>query len=217
MWKRCGIRRVPAFALACLVVCVAVFLTACGPDAPVVERATLWMDTVKHGDFTKYARGPGNLVAKVGGGMDAELFIPESQSFDLAVDQPVVIDTRNGTVEGRVSLIANQIERGTVKVIVEILADLPNGVRHGLSIDGKIEITTIDDVLYVGKPAHGRSKSEVGLFKLVEDGSAAVRVPVVLGESSVNLIEVLEGLEEGDEIILSDMSRYDMVDRVLLR
>jgi len=102
-------------------------------------------------------------------------------------------------------------------VTIELLGDLPEGSRPGLSIDAKIDVKTIEDVLYVGKPAFGQAGAEVGLFKIVEDGAAAVRVHVALGASSVNLIEVVSGLEEGDEIILSDMARYDAVDRVLLR
>ncbi len=103
-------------------------------------------------------------------------------------------------------------------VDIKLLMDkLPPGARPQLSVDGTVEIQRLSNVLYVGKPAYGQSNSQVGLFKVVEDGQYAVRVIVQLGLGSVNLIEVIQGLDEGDEVILSDMSRWDSVDRVRLR
>ncbi len=217
MWNMCRRPSFQTVALAGFVVALASLPSACGLDAPTVDRATLWMDTVKQGDLTIQARGPGSLQDVETGGMIATVSIPEAQSFDLAVDQRASVDTRNGIVEGRVASIADRIERGTISVTIELLGELPEGCRPGLSIDAEIDVKTIEDVLYVGKPAFGQAGAEVGLFRIVEDGAAAVRVHVAIGASSVNLIEVVSGLEEGDEIILSDMSRYDAVDRVLLR
>ena len=191
---------------------------ACGPGAPSVDRATIWFDTVKRGDFVRTVRGPGTLQETDAGGWVATLRVPESQSFDLAVGQRALIDIRDTDVEGQVAELAETIEQGTLAVRVELLGDVPQGARPRLSIDGRVELETIPDVLYLGKPAYGQANSTVALFKVVDDGRGeAVRVPVEFGPSSVNLIVVESGLEEGDEIILSDMSRWDTVDRVILR
>ncbi len=108
------------------------------------------------------------------------------------------------------------MQNGTVTVDVRLEGELPKEARPDLSVDGTIEIERLSDVLYVGRPAYGQANSLVGLFKVVDNGDAAVRVTVRLGRSSVNTIEVVEGLQEGDEVILSDMSAWDDHDRVRL-
>jgi HlyD family secretion protein len=163
---------------------------------------------------------PGTVLARVvnPNKLKAELRIPETQAKDIAVGQPAIVDIRTTTIPGEVTRIDPSASQGTVTVDVRLLVDkLPPGARPQLSVDGTVEITRLPDVLYVGKPAYGQSNSQVGLFKVVEDGQYAVRVTVELGLGSVNLIEVIQGLNEGDEVILSDMSRWDSVDRVRLR
>jgi HlyD family secretion protein len=162
---------------------------------------------------------PGMVLARVvePTRLKAELRIAQTQAKDIALQQIAWVDTRNGIIEGRVSRIDPAVEQGTVTVDVRLLDDLPPGARPDLSVDGRIEIEKLDDVLYMDRPAFGQAESTVGLFKLIDDGSLAVRVNVRLGRSSVNEIEVVEGLSEGDEVILSDMSRYDAVDRVRIR
>jgi len=163
---------------------------------------------------------PGTVLARVvqPDKLKAELRIPETQAKDIQVGQKATIDIRTDTIPGRVSRIDPAAQQGTVTVDVELLADsLPEGARPQLSVDGTVEITRLDDVLYTGKPAFGQSNSTVSLFKVTEDGTHAVRTTVELGLASVNLIEVVDGLEEDDRVILSDMSRYDSVDRVRLQ
>ena len=163
---------------------------------------------------------PGTVLARVvnPNRLKAELRIPETQARDILVGQAAVIDIRTATIPGEVTRIDPSASEGTVTVDVKLLADeLPPGARPQLSIDGRIEIQRLADVLYVGKPAYGQSNSKVGLFKLIDDGQYAERVTVELGLGSVNLIEVMDGLAEGDEVILSDMSRWDAVDRIRLR
>jgi HlyD family secretion protein len=149
--------------------------------------------------------------------LQAELQIPETQARDVQIGQLVNVDTRNGIVEGRVTRIDPAVQSGTVQVDVELVGDLPNGARSGLSVDGTIEIERLEDVLYVGRPTYGQPHSTVGLFKLTDDGSTATRVPVELGRSSVNTIEIVSGLEEGDSVILSDSSQWDDADRISLQ
>jgi HlyD family secretion protein len=162
---------------------------------------------------------PGTNLARVADPkkLKAEIKIPETQAKDVAIGQKAAIDTRNGVVKGQVSRIDPSVQNGTVTVDIELLDPLPLGSRPDLSVDGTIEIENLRDVLYVGRPVHGQSESIVGLFKLVEDGSEAVRINVKLGKNSVNTVEILQGLQVGDKVILSDMSNWDRFDRVRLR
>ncbi len=162
---------------------------------------------------------PGGNLARVADPkkLKAEIKIAETQAKDVASGQKATIDTRNGVVKGHVSRIDPSVQNGTVTVDVAIEDALPQGARPDLSIDGTIELENLKDVLYVGRPVHGQSDSTIGLFKLVDDGSEAVRVSVKLGRSSVNAIEILQGLKAGDRVILSDMSAWDAFDRIRLR
>jgi multidrug efflux pump subunit AcrA (membrane-fusion protein) len=161
---------------------------------------------------------PGTTLAKVvdPARLKAELKIPETQAKDIQVGQAVSIDTRNGVVAGRVSRIDPAVQEGTVTVDVALEGTLPRGARPDLSVEGTILIEHLSDVTYVGRPAFGQPNSTVGLFKLAEGGKEAVRVQVKLGRASVNTVHVLEGLKVGEEVVLSDMSRWDGFERVRL-
>jgi len=162
---------------------------------------------------------PGAELARVAGQdrLKAVVRVPETQARDVALGLPVVVDTRNGTVKGRVSRIDPGAQGGTVAVDVAIEGVLPRGARPDLSVDATIEIERLPNVLYVGRPADGSSEATVGLFVLGPDGHTATRTPVQLGRGSVNTIEVLSGLKVGDQVILSEMSRWDAVARVRLQ
>jgi HlyD family secretion protein len=162
---------------------------------------------------------PGTNLARVADPkkLKAEIKIAETQAKDVTIGQPATIDTRNGIVKGLVSRIDPSVQNGTVTVDVQIIEPLPQGARPDLSVDGTIELENLRDVVYVGRPVHGQSDSTIGIFKLVEDGSEAVRINVKLGKSSVNTMEILDGLRPGDKVILSDMSAWDAVDRIRLR
>ena len=154
--------------------------------------------------------------------LKAEIKIAETQAKDIALGQSASIDTRNGVVPGHVSRIDPSVVAGTVTVDVALDASLPAGARPDLSVDGTIEIENLKDVLFVGRPVHGQANSTIGIFKTVcatcpLNDTEAVRVNVKLGRSSVNTIEVVDGLKVGDRVILSDMSAYDNVDRIRLR
>jgi HlyD family secretion protein len=161
---------------------------------------------------------PGTNLARVARPekLKAELRIPETQAKDVVVGQRASIDTRNGVVEGRVVRVAPSVQDGTVIVDVALTGALPQGARPDLSVDGTIEIEKLENVLYVGRPAYGQANSKVELFKLVEGGKQAVRVPVQLGRSSVNTIEIVSGLNAGDQVILSDTSAQDGHDKIRL-
>jgi len=148
------------------------------------------------------------------GKLKAVLRIPETQAKDVTLGQPAAIDTRNGIVKGRVARIDPAVQNGTVTVDVLLEGELPRGARPDLSVDGTIQVERLDDVLHLGRPAYGQANSSVGLFKLVEEGGAAVRTPVRLGRTSVNTVEILGGLQPGDKVIISDMSRWDAYERV---
>lgn len=162
---------------------------------------------------------PGMTLAVVvqPGRLKAVLRIPETQAKDVALNQRVAVDTRNGIIPGRVMRIDPAVQNGTVTVDVALEGELPAGARPDLSVDGTIEVERLSDVLYVGRPAYGQAESTVGLFKLDLDGKSAIRIPVRLGRSSVSTIEVVDGLQPGDVVILSDMSALDAVDRVRIK
>jgi HlyD family secretion protein len=161
---------------------------------------------------------PGTMLAKVvqPNHLMAELKIPETQARDVQIGQPAVIDTHNGTVNGNVMRVDPAVQNGTVTVDVKLTGELPQGARPDLSVDGTIDLERLDNVLYVGRPAFGQENSTISLFKIDPDGKGAVRVPVKVGRASVNSIQILEGLKEGDTVILSDMSRNDSTDRIRL-
>ena len=148
--------------------------------------------------------------------LKAEVKIAETQAKDIQINQKAVIDTRNGTVEGHVVRVDPAVEQGTVRVDVTIDGELPKGARPDLSVDGTIELERLNDVIYVGRPAFGQENNTVGIFKLVSGTAEAVRTPVKLGKSSVNTIEILNGLQPGDQVILSDTSAWDAHERIRL-
>jgi HlyD family secretion protein len=162
----------------------------------------------------------GTILAKVvqPEHLQAELKIPETQAKDIIVGQKAEIDTHNGILKGSVSRVDPAVLAGTVTVDVKLELDgpRPTGLRPDLSVDGTITQERLENVLYVGRPAFGQEKSAVGMFKIDPDGKTATRIKVDLGRSSVNTIEILGGLKEGDRVILSDMSRYDTQTQIKL-
>jgi HlyD family secretion protein len=148
--------------------------------------------------------------------LKAQVKIAETQAKDIQINQKASIDTRNGVVEGHVTRVDPAVEQGTVTVDVAIDGELPKGARPDLSVDGTIELERLDNVVYVGRPAFGQENNTVGMFKLVPNSSEAVRTPVKLGRSSVNTIEIVSGLQPGEQVILSDTSSMDAHDRIRL-
>jgi HlyD family secretion protein len=148
--------------------------------------------------------------------LKAALQIAETQARDIQIGQPASVDTHNGVIPGHVTRIDPSVVNGTRTVDVELDGALPPGAVPQLSVDGTIDLERMKDVLYVGRPALGNEDSTLSLFKIDADGKGGTRVPVKVGRASVNEIQVLEGLNEGDTVILSDMSRWDNVDRIRL-
>jgi HlyD family secretion protein len=163
---------------------------------------------------------PGTNLARVAdpGRLKAELKIPETQAKDIQPGQVANVDTRNGIVVGRVVRIDPSVQNGTVTVDVSFDGPLPKatGARPDLSVDGTVELERLAEVLKVGRPASGQENSAIGLFKLQPDGTAT-RVQVKLGRTSVNEVEIVSGLNAGDQVILSDMTNWDAVDRIKLQ
>jgi HlyD family secretion protein len=161
---------------------------------------------------------PGTNLARVADPrkLKAEIKIAETQAKDIAIGQKASIDTRNGIVSGSVSRVDPSVQNGTVTVDVELPGILPGGTRPDLTVDGTVELENLKDILFVGRPARGQPETTVGLYKLVGDGSEAVRVNVKLGRASVNSVEVLQGLSAGDTVILSDMTNWDSYERIRL-
>jgi multidrug resistance efflux pump len=162
---------------------------------------------------------PGTMLAKVvqPNHLMAELKVAETQARDVQIGEPASVDTHNGVIAGSVMRVDPGVQNGTVTVDVKLVGDLPKGARPDLSVDGTIDLERLDNVLYVGRPAFGQENSTISLFRLDGDGRDATRVPVKVGRASVNSIQVIEGLHEGDTVVLSDMSRWDNTDRIRLQ
>jgi HlyD family secretion protein len=160
---------------------------------------------------------PGSNLARVADPsvLKAELRIAETQTKDIRIGQYAEVDTRNGRVKGKVSRIDPASSNGTVGVDIMLEGALPPGARPDLSVDGEVRLEELNNIIYVGRPAFGQENSSVSLFKVGPDGEA-VRTTVKLGRSSVNTIEIVDGLQPGDQVILSDMSTYDEYQRVRL-
>ena len=182
---------------------------------PVVDRSTIWMDTVRVADMQRAVRGLGTLTSNTA----AEVKIAESQAKEIQPGQAAKIGFRNrkDVVAGQVERVRPGVANGTITVDVRVEGALPSGVDPAEPVDGLIEIERLGHVVCVGRPVFGQEESQVMLFRVEPDGQSAVKKKVQFGRSSVNVIEIRGGLQPGDRIILSDMSAYDGVDRVTLR
>jgi HlyD family secretion protein len=161
---------------------------------------------------------PGTNLARVADPtrLKAEIQIAETQAKDVLIGQSADVDTRNGIAHGTVSRVAPSVTNGTVTIDVALPGDLPQGARPDLSVDGVVELEHLSDVVYVGRPAFGQEHSTTGIFVLDSDGVYATKAQVQLGRSSVSTIEIVQGLQPGDKVILSDMSQWDSHDRIKL-
>jgi HlyD family secretion protein len=162
---------------------------------------------------------PGLNIARIAdpASLKAELKIAETQIKDVRVGQPARVDTRNGVIEGQVSRIDPAAREGTFTVDVSFTGELPGSARPDLSVDGTIELERLTNVLYVGRPAFGQGQQTVGMFRLGPDGQEATRVTVRLGRNSVSNIEIVDGLREGDQVIISDTSTMDNYKTIRVR
>jgi HlyD family secretion protein len=148
--------------------------------------------------------------------LKAQIKIAETQARDILIGQTASIDTRNGVIPGKVVRVDPSVQNGTVTVDVQLEGVLPRGARPDLSVDGTIELERLDDVLYVGRPVQAQAESTIGIFKVIDGGAVAVRVPVKVGHTSVSTVEILQGLQPGDTVILSDMSAWDSHEKIRL-
>lgn len=162
---------------------------------------------------------PGLNIARVAdpASLKAVLRIPETTIKDVRIGQTVLVDTRNGVIQGTVSRIDPAAREGTFEVDASLAGPLPASARPDLSVDGTIELERLKDVLKLGRPAFGQANQTIGMFVLTADGSEAVRQPVRLGRNSVSTVEILDGLKEGDKVIISDTSAQDSYNRIRLR
>ncbi len=182
---------------------------------PVVKLDTVWMETVKQGDMKLQVRGSGRLTS----GHSAALKVPATQMQDVRQGEPVVIAfrSRKETFGGKVGVVHPEVANGAMTVDIVIDDALPAGINLQEPVDGIITVGTLTNVVYVGRPASGGSNSRVLLFKLEPDGHSAKKVPVEFGAASVNLIEIKSGLQPGDKVIISEMSKYDGVAAIVLK
>lgn len=185
---------------------------------PNVDYDSIWTDTVKRGPMSLQVRGLGVLVrADNSSGLVAKVSLPATMTRDVRPNETAIIDAGQGKGSAKGHVVGvNGSSGDTSLVFVAADTPLPAGINAGTNVDVVVDIERLDNVLYIHRPAHGPANTTVSLFKISADGLEATRVNVKLGRMSVNTIEVLEGLKEGDKIILSDLSPYDHVDRVRL-
>jgi len=190
-----------------------------GPvDIPDVDRSTIWIDTVKKGTMLRQVRGLGALAhAEGSANLFARIVLPEAITVDVRPGQSAVVDTQKGLVKGHVSRVSATPSSGTRSVEIALDNAVPAGVGAGAGIDGMIDIEELKNVVNVGRPVHVGPDSATTVFRLTVGGAQAERVSVTFGRASVQMIEVLEGLKVGDQIILSDMSNWDKFDRIRLK
>ena len=162
---------------------------------------------------------PGFNMARVAdpASLKAVLRVAETQISGVRIGQPVIVDTRNGLIQGTVSRIDPAAREGTFEIDASLIGPLPPSARPDLSVDGTIELERLKDVLKVGRPAFGQAQQTIGMFVLSPDGSEAERRSVKLGRNSVSQIEILEGLKEGDQVIISDTTALDSYNRIRVR
>jgi multidrug resistance efflux pump len=170
---------------------------------------------LQEGQWVQSGQELGRVV--VPGRLKAEIRIPQTQAREIVVGQDAFIDTRTDTIPGQVSRIDPAVRNGTVTIDVSLPEELPASARPDLSVDGNVVIEQLDDVVHVGRPTFGSANQRVSFFKLTEDGGYAERVTARIGATSVNDIQIVEGLQPGDVVILNDMSQWDGFDRVKLR
>jgi beta-lactamase regulating signal transducer with metallopeptidase domain len=183
---------------------------------PVVNRSTIIVASVEKGTMTIHRRGLGVLTPAGDGRLKAVVQIPATQAKEIRVGQPASIDTRNGTISGKVINVGSDSSGEVIPVDISLEGALPQGSMAGLNVDGTIETERLDDVLYLQKPGINLEGRASSLFKLEESGSTATRVSVKFGKSSVTTVEILEGLKVGDKVIVSDMSGYAGVNTIRL-
>jgi beta-lactamase regulating signal transducer with metallopeptidase domain len=183
---------------------------------PVVNRSTIIVDTVKRGTMLRQIRGLGLLVSADSGRLKATVDFLTTQAKDIRIGQPASIDTRHGVIPGRVINVGTDNLAGVIAVVISLEGDLPQSAREGLEVEGTIEIDRLYGALYVQRPNFSPEDSVSSLFKIEEGGATATRVPVKFGKSSITVIEILDGLNVGDKVIVSHMPGYAGVNRIRL-
>jgi beta-lactamase regulating signal transducer with metallopeptidase domain len=186
-----------------------------GQSQPVVKLDSVWPDTVKQGDMKLEVRGLGRLTSP----HTAAVKVAEKHIQDVRPGEPALIafPKRKETFAGKVAVVHPEVANGTMTVDIAIDDALPPGINLQEPLDGTITTGELTNVVYVGRPVFGQANSRVMLFKIGPDGHSAKKVPVQLGAASVNKIEIKSGLQPGDKVILSDMSKYDGVGEIVLR
>ena len=184
--------------------------------SPIVDKSTVRIDAVKRGGMLVQASGLGNLRDIGEGHFEAHLLIPGWAFNEVDTGQSATTNTRKGIVSGKVIHKYSMKDNGVFQVDLSLEGHLPEGLRNDMPVDGSIQLGRIEDVLFVRQPAFAPPNSKVSVFKVAEDGKTATRVLVEFGRPSANTIQVVNGLQAGDKIILSDMSRYDLFDSIRL-
>jgi hypothetical protein len=211
-------RKTTLATIAALLILVVFQLSRLRVTPPSVDGDDIWTATVKKGSMLWQVREVGTLVPS-GHSTNpiARVMVPDSFVGDIRLNQNAEVDVRNLTTMGHVSYISPSPSNATRSVDITLDDALPAGLGTNLQVDAIIELGKLENILYVARPVHANQYSLIGVFKVVDDGGHAVRVNAKFGRASVNTIEVLDGLKEGDKIIPSDMTTWDNFDHIRLR
>lgn len=148
-------------------------------------------------------------------GLIAELLVPESQAGQLAIGLPAKIQSGSQEIAGTVLRVDPAISRGAVRVEISLTSELPPGSRPEQSVEGSIILGEVPDALYVGRPVNTAANRDGHVYRLV-DGDTAERTAVRFGAESVTEVQIVSGLDEGDQIVLSDLGSVEDAERVQL-
>lgn len=185
-------------------------LTVLAGVAGVLQRQTVEEGMqIAIGQNLSQVADPKNLKAVVR--------IAEINAKDLSIGLTAIVDTRNGKVRGTIGRVDPNVENGTVAVDIHFTEELPDGARPDLTVEGVVEFERLANVVKVKRPASSRPESQMTIFKISEGSDTAIRVPITYGKASVSQIEVVEGLQPGDKVILSDMSDWDDYDKIRIQ
>ena len=189
-----------------------------GKSQATIDKSTIWTDSVKKGAMPLQVRGAGTLVhANDSTNLVARVMLPENMTSDVKLNQSASVDTLKGVLSGHVIRLSQEVLSGMRGVDIALDSALPPGASPSAKVNALIDVGKLDNVLYVGRPVFTESNSESYLFKIVDNGKEAVRTKVKFGRVSVNTVEVFDGLNAGDAVILSDMSAYDNVNRIQIK
>ncbi|MGV8922700.1 MAG: efflux RND transporter periplasmic adaptor subunit [Thermomonas sp.] len=144
---------------------------------------------------------------------EVEIKIPESFARDLAIGMPAQITSNGKAFPAKVSAVSPEVVNGEVNARLRFDAgSQPPSLRQNQRLSARIVLDTRRDVLMVERGPF--LEQDGGRFAYVVDGSSAVRRPIQAGASSLNAVEIISGLQPGQQIVVSGSDQFDNAERI---